>query len=157
MVSTDYGKVDTSVDLKNKWSDNDIITLARDKDFIDSFDINNFDASSPNARNDERWNSQIVNKLRSGKWGWKPKTNELVNLEKSEAYKDGYKLISQISKERIRKALKINNSDDGFKSYKLSKSNLPILLNISFILFPYSSDLIALNTFSSIGSPVAKS
>jgi hypothetical protein len=87
MVSTDYGKVDTSVDLKNKWSDNDIITLARDKDFIDSFDINNFDASSPNARNDERWNSQIVNKLRSGKWGWKPKTNELVNLEKSEAYK----------------------------------------------------------------------
>ena len=87
MVSTDYGKVDTSVDLKNKWSDNDIITLARDKDFIDSFDINNFDSSSPNARNDERWNSQIVNKLRSGKWGWKPKTNELVNLEKSEAYK----------------------------------------------------------------------
>jgi adenine-specific DNA-methyltransferase len=50
---------------------------------------------------------------------------ENVN-EKSEAYKDGYKLISQISKERIRKALKINNSDDGFKSYKLSKSNFKI-------------------------------
>jgi hypothetical protein len=86
-VSTDFGKVDTSVNLRDKWKDNDIITLARDKDFIDSFDINNFDSSSPNARNDEKWNSQIVAKLRSGEWGWKPKTNELVKLSKSEAYK----------------------------------------------------------------------
>lgn len=86
-VSTDFGKVDTSVNLKDKWKDNDIITLARDKDFIDSFDINNFDVSSPNAKNNPAWNSQVVAKLRSGEWGWKPKTNELVKLSKSEAYK----------------------------------------------------------------------
>lgn len=86
-VSTDFGKVDTSVNLRDKWKDNDIITLARDKDFIDSFDINNFDVSSPNAKNNPAWNSQVVAKLRSGEWGWKPKTNELVKLSKSEAYK----------------------------------------------------------------------
>lgn len=86
MASSDYGKIDTSTDLQDKWSDNDIITLARDKAFIDAYDINNFDVTSPNARNDEKWNAQIINKLRSGKWGWKPKTNELIKLEADDAY-----------------------------------------------------------------------
>jgi len=86
MASSDYGKIDTSTDLQDKWSDNDIITLARDAAFIDAYDINNFDVTSPNARNDEKWNAQVINKLRSGKWGWKPKTNELIKLEADNAY-----------------------------------------------------------------------
>lgn len=86
MMEKDYGQIDTSANLKNKWKDNDIITLARDAKFIDAFDINNFDSSSPNARNDPYWNAQILNKLRSGEWGWKPKTNELIKLKGDEAY-----------------------------------------------------------------------
>lgn len=44
--------------------------------------------------------------------------------EDSEAYKAGYKTISEISRERIRRAgEKIGKGDVGFKSYKLSSSN----------------------------------
>lgn len=57
--------------------------------------------------------------------------------EESEAYKAGYKTISEISKERIRRAIKkISNDDDmiknrkdidlGFKSYRLKESNFKI-------------------------------
>ena len=57
--------------------------------------------------------------------------------EESEAYKAGYKTISEISKERIKKAIKkisseddmIKNSKDidlGFKSYRLKESNFKI-------------------------------
>jgi hypothetical protein len=57
--------------------------------------------------------------------------------EESEAYKAGYKTISAISKERIRRAIKkISNYDDmiqnskdidlGFKSYRLKESNFKI-------------------------------
>lgn len=57
--------------------------------------------------------------------------------EESEAYKAGYKTISEISKERIRRAIKkisseddmIKNSKDidlGFKSYRLKESNFKI-------------------------------
>lgn len=44
--------------------------------------------------------------------------------EKSEAYKAGYKTISEITKERLRRAgQKISKGDIGFKVYKLSPSN----------------------------------
>jgi adenine-specific DNA-methyltransferase len=46
--------------------------------------------------------------------------------QKTEAYKDGYKIISQISRARIKKALIMNNSEEGFKAYKLSQSNFKI-------------------------------
>jgi len=58
--------------------------------------------------------------------------------EKSEAFREGYKTISSISKERIRRAIKKlekenkgklikkNNLDLGFKVFKLDKSNYKI-------------------------------
>ncbi len=50
--------------------------------------------------------------------------------ENSEAYKAGYKTISDISKERIRRVIKGYGNkpqpiDDGFKVFKLTKSNYP--------------------------------
>lgn len=45
--------------------------------------------------------------------------------EKSEAFKNGYKNICEIGKERIRRAgAKINKGDTGFKVFKLDTSNL---------------------------------
>lgn len=58
--------------------------------------------------------------------------------EKSEAYKAGYKTISEISKERIRRVIKkikeedkekAKNMDLGFKIFKLAKSNYKIWEN----------------------------
>ena len=46
--------------------------------------------------------------------------------ENSEAYKKGYKTIAEISKERIRRAIKKLNSKEGFKVFKLEKSNYKI-------------------------------
>ena len=47
-----------------------------------------------------------------------------VTDENSEAYKAGYKTISQITRERIRRAgQKIGKGDTGFKSYRLQSSN----------------------------------
>ncbi len=43
--------------------------------------------------------------------------------EKSEAYKSGYKTIADISKERIRRVIRNGDMDDGFKVFKLQKSN----------------------------------
>jgi adenine-specific DNA-methyltransferase len=49
---------------------------------------------------------------------------EVIEDMDSEAYKSGYKTISEISRERIRRAGdKIGKGDIGFKSYKLSNSN----------------------------------
>jgi len=42
---------------------------------------------------------------------------------KSEAYKSGYKTIADISKERISRVIRNGNMDDGFKVFKLQKSN----------------------------------
>jgi adenine-specific DNA-methyltransferase len=50
---------------------------------------------------------------------------EKVNI-KSEAYKNGFKVISAISRERIKRALVLNESNDGFKAFKLSRSNFKI-------------------------------
>ena len=43
--------------------------------------------------------------------------------EKSEACKVGYKTIADIGKERIRRIIKQDNTDDGYKIFKLQKSN----------------------------------
>jgi len=45
--------------------------------------------------------------------------------EKSEAFKAGYSTISDLAKERIRRARKELKSDDGFKVFKLAESNYP--------------------------------
>ena len=55
-----------------------------------------------------------------------------ITDESSEAYKAGYKNISEIFRERIRRAGdKINKGDTGFKSYKLYGSNYRKWNNIS--------------------------
>lgn len=43
--------------------------------------------------------------------------------EKTEAYKSGYKTIADIGKERIRRVIKSDDLKDGFKVFKLQKSN----------------------------------
>jgi len=45
--------------------------------------------------------------------------------ENSEAFKAGYKTIADIGKERIRRAIKLLNNQDGFKVFKLAESNYP--------------------------------
>lgn len=46
--------------------------------------------------------------------------------QNSEAYKNGYKKISDITKERIKKVIEKLNYKDGFKSYKLDNSNFQV-------------------------------
>lgn len=46
--------------------------------------------------------------------------------QKSIAYSEGYRKISEIGISRIKKVLKLNNSSEGFKIYKLDKSNFNI-------------------------------
>lgn len=46
--------------------------------------------------------------------------------EKSEAYKNGYKKISDITKERIKRVIEKLDYKDGFKSYFLDKSNFQV-------------------------------
>jgi adenine-specific DNA-methyltransferase len=46
--------------------------------------------------------------------------------EKSEAYKAGYKKISEITKERLKRVIKKLDYKDGFKSYYLDNSNFQI-------------------------------
>ena len=46
--------------------------------------------------------------------------------EKSEAFKAGYSTIADIGKERIRRVIRNDNFNDGFKVFKLQKSNLKI-------------------------------
>lgn len=43
--------------------------------------------------------------------------------EKSTAFKEGYKTISDITKERIRRVLRLEKIEDGFKVFNLSQSN----------------------------------
>ena len=43
--------------------------------------------------------------------------------EKTEAYKSGYKTIADIGKERIRRAIRKDGLEEGFKVFKLQKSN----------------------------------
>jgi anion-transporting ArsA/GET3 family ATPase len=88
--SDDYEKPyekDQTTDLINRWADNDIITLARDREFIDSHSAN-IDVVSPNATGRLEWGAQILQALRSGKWGWKPKSNELIKLAADDTYKN---------------------------------------------------------------------
>jgi hypothetical protein len=88
--SDDYEKPyekDQTIELIDRWTDNDIITLARDREFIDSHSAN-IDIVSPNATGRLEWGAQILQALRSGKWGWKPKSNELVKLASDDVYKD---------------------------------------------------------------------
>ncbi len=47
---------------------------------------------------------------------------ESIN-EKSKAYKSGYRTIADIGKGRIRRVIRNGNMDDGFKVFKLQKSN----------------------------------
>lgn len=51
-----------------------------------------------------------------------PETTE----ENSEAYKAGYKKISDITKERIKRVIKKLDYKDGFKSYRLDSSNFQV-------------------------------
>ena len=46
--------------------------------------------------------------------------------QNSEAYKEGYKKISDITKARIKKVIKILDYKDGFKSYRLDNSNFQV-------------------------------
>jgi adenine-specific DNA-methyltransferase len=46
--------------------------------------------------------------------------------ENSEAYKAGYKKISDITKERIKRVIKKLDYQDGFKSYRLDSSNFQV-------------------------------
>ncbi|SHN90259.1 Type III restriction-modification system methylation subunit [Bathymodiolus heckerae thiotrophic gill symbiont] len=46
--------------------------------------------------------------------------------EKSEAFKAGYKIISDISKDRLRKAIEKNDYKDGFKVFSLAPTNYNI-------------------------------
>lgn len=80
------GNMVNDASLIGKWKDNDIITLARDRRFIDSYGAN-ITQTSPNPGSDE-YGAQVLQKLRSGKWGWNPKTNTLIKLGADEAYKD---------------------------------------------------------------------
>ncbi|MCF6330153.1 MAG: site-specific DNA-methyltransferase [Sulfurimonas sp.] len=50
--------------------------------------------------------------------------------EKSEAYKAGYKKISDITKERIKRVIKKLNYKDGFKSFKLDNSNFQMFKEV---------------------------
>jgi adenine-specific DNA-methyltransferase len=50
--------------------------------------------------------------------------------EKSEAYKAGYKKISDITKERIKRVIKKLDYKDGFKSFRLDNSNFQIFKEI---------------------------
>jgi hypothetical protein len=74
------------LDIVNRWNDNDIITLAKDRDFIDSHGAN-IDIVSPNYSNSPDYGAQVLYKLRTGKWGWMPKSNQLVRLDSDESYK----------------------------------------------------------------------
>jgi hypothetical protein len=80
------GNMVNDASLIGKWKDNDIITLARDRRFIDSYGAN-ITQTSPNPGNDE-YGAQVLQRLRSGKWGWNPKTNSLIKLGADDAYKD---------------------------------------------------------------------
>lgn len=50
--------------------------------------------------------------------------------EKSEAYKAGYKKISDITKERIKRVIEKLDYKDGFKSYYLDKSNFQVFTEL---------------------------
>ena len=50
--------------------------------------------------------------------------------EKSEAYKAGYKKISDITKERIKRAMKKLDYKDGFKSFRLDNSNFQVFKEV---------------------------
>lgn len=50
--------------------------------------------------------------------------------EKSEAYKAGYKKISDITKERIKRVIKKLNYKDGFKSFYLDNSNFQVFKEV---------------------------
>ena len=71
----------------NRWTDNDIITLAKDRDFIDGRSAN-IDIVSPNYSGNADWGAEIMRKLRTGQYGWKPKSNMLIKLKLDESYKD---------------------------------------------------------------------
>ena len=73
--------------LINRWTDNDIITLAKDRDFIDGRSAN-IDIVSPNYSGNADWGAEIMRKLRTGQYGWKPKSNMLIKLKLDESYKD---------------------------------------------------------------------
>lgn len=65
-----------------------------------------------------------INKEDGGNRKWTCVQLPEATDEKSEAYKAGYKTISEISRERIKRAgKKIEKGDIGFKSISLSKSN----------------------------------
>jgi hypothetical protein len=81
------GNMVNDTSLIGKWKDNDIITLARDRRFIDSYGAN-ITSVSPNDNGSLEYGAQVLQKLRSGKWGWNPKTNSLVKLGADDAYKD---------------------------------------------------------------------
>ena len=50
--------------------------------------------------------------------------------EKSEAYKAGYKIISDITKERIKRAMKKLDYKEGFKSFYLDNSNFQVFKEV---------------------------
>jgi hypothetical protein len=73
--------------LVNRWTDNDLITLAKDRDFIDGRGAN-IDNISPNYSDNPDWGAEVMRALRTGKYGWKPKSNMLIKLWRDESYKD---------------------------------------------------------------------
>jgi len=73
--------------LIDRWTDNDIITLAKDRDFIDGRGAN-IDNVSPNYSDNPDWGAEVMLKLRTGQYGWKPKSNQLIKLSSDESYKN---------------------------------------------------------------------
>ena len=53
-----------------------------------------------------------------------------ITDEKSEAYKAGYTKISDITKERIKRAMKKLDYKDGFKSFRLDNSNFQVFKEV---------------------------
>ena len=80
------GNMIKDLSLVDKWKDNDVITLARDRDFIDSYGAALFSFSP--VEGSPEYQAQVLQKLRSGKWGWSPKTNTLIKLGADDAYKN---------------------------------------------------------------------
>lgn len=83
------------LELRDKWTDDDIITLARDREFLDSYGYNIGTAGAA-GYSDNEYGAQIHTLVRSGKWGWKPKTGELVRLDKDPAYKPLAKIADKV-------------------------------------------------------------
>ena len=66
--------------LVDSWTDDDIITLARDQEYLDAHGGNIINDSPNSDKYDLDYGAEILEKVRSGQYGWKPKSGKLVKL-----------------------------------------------------------------------------